>query len=235
MNTLRCLIVDDEPLARQGLEKYARQIDLVEVVGTAKSATQANTLLQQHTVDLLFLDIEMPGLSGLDFLRTLPSSPRVIFTTAYPEYALEGYAFNVVDYLLKPISFERFLQAVNKAWQQPGAATQQTAPDFIFVKTDRRLVKLRINDILWVEGQQNYVLIHTPHEKLMVLSTLKSLLETLPASLLLSVHKSYAVAVAHVDAIEGNEIVIASHRIPISVRRRTAVVEVLTRGWRLEG
>ena len=228
MNPLRCLIVDDEPLARQGLEKYARQIDLLDVVGMAKSATQANTLLQRNPVDLLFLDIEMPGLSGLDFLRTLPHSPLVVFTTAYARYALEGYAFNVVDYLLKPVSFERFLQAVNKAWQRH-SSDSPTEPDFIFVKTDKRLVKLRVDDILWVEGQQNYVLVHTEREKLMILSTMKSWLETLPEARLLRVHKSYAVAVAHVEAIEGNEIVIRSHRVPISVRMRSAVVETLTR------
>ena len=228
MNPLRCLIVDDEPLARQGLEKYARQIDLLDVVGMAKSATQANTLLQRNPVDLLFLDIEMPGLSGLDFLRTLPHSPLVVFTTAYARYALEGYAFNVVDYLLKPVSFERFLQAVNKAWQRH-SSDSPTEPDFIFVKTDKRLVKLRVDDILWVEGQQNYVLVHTEREKLMILSTMKSWLETLPEARMLRVHKSYAVAVAHVEAIEGNEIVIRSHRVPISVRMRTAVVEALTR------
>lgn len=227
MKTLRCLIVDDEPLARQGLEKYVREIDLLTLIGTAKNAAQANSLLHQEAVDLLFLDIEMPSLSGLDFLRTLPNAPFVVFTTAYAQYALEGYEFSAVDYLLKPISFERFLRAVNKVWRLH-QRTDANEPDYIFVKTDQRLVKLRAEDILWIEGQQNYVFIHTPQGKLLVLSTMKNLLETLPESALLRVHKSYAVAVNHVDAIEGNEISIGEHRIPISVRLRTAVVEQLT-------
>lgn len=227
MNTIRCLIVDDEPLARQGLERYVQQIDFLEITGVAKSAMQANTLLHRHTVDLLLLDIEMPGLSGIDFLRTLPHSPLVIFTTAYAQYALEGYEFKVVDYLLKPISFERFLQAVNKVWHLH-ENTSHSEPDFIFVKTDKRLVKLRTEDILWIEGQQNYVLIHTPQEKLMVLSTMKGLLELLPTTLMLRVHKSYAVAMAQVEAIEGNELLVGSSRVPMSVRMRAAVIEKLT-------
>ncbi len=227
MKTLRCLIVDDEPLARQGLQKYVQQIDLLQLVGSAKSAAQASGLLQREPVDLLFLDIEMPGLSGLDFLRTLPNSPLVVFTTAYPQYALEGYEFKAVDYLLKPIAFERFLRAVNKVWQlrQP---TGTNEPHHIFVKTDQRLVKLRTQDIRWIEGQQNYVFIHTAQERLMVLSTMKNLLETLPEATLLRVHKSYAVAAQHVTAVEGNELLLGEQRVPISTRLRTAVVEQLT-------
>ena len=228
MKPLRCLIVDDEPLARQGLEKYVRQIDLLTLVGAAKSAAQANNLLHRESVDLLFLDIEMPGLSGLDFLRTLPGSPFVVFTTAYAQYALEGYEFNAVDYLLKPISFERFLQAVNKIWRLR-QRIEPNEPNYIFVKTDQRLVKLRTAEILYIEGQQNYVFIHTPQEKLMVLSTMKNLLEILPEAAFLRVHKSYAVAVNYVGAIEGNDIIIDEHRVPISVRMRTAVVERLTK------
>ncbi len=228
MKTLRCLIVDDEPLARQGLEKYVRQLDILELVGTVKNAAQANGLLHQESIDLLFLDIEMPGLSGLDFLRALADSPFVVFTTAYAQYALEGYEFNAVDYLMKPISFERFLQAVNKAVRLTNHRGAKE-PDYIFVKTDQRLVRLHTAEILYIEGQQNYVFIHTPREKLMVLSTMKNLLETLPDPMLLRVHKSYAVAVNHVGAIEGSEIIIGEHRVPISVRMRTAVVEQLTR------
>lgn len=227
MKPLRCLIVDDEPLARQGLEKYVRQLDILELVGTAKGAAQANGLLHREAVDLLFLDIEMPGLSGLNFLRTLPDAPLVVFTTAYAQYALESYEFSAVDYLIKPISFERFLRAVNKVHRYY-PRTIPNEPDYFFVKTDQRLVKLLVDDILYIEGQQNYVFIHTSQEKLMVLSTMKHLLENLPDVALLRVHKSYAVAVNHTQAIEGNEIIIGEHRIPISVRLRTAVVEHLT-------
>lgn len=227
MKPIRCLIVDDEPLARQGLEKYVREIDLLHLVGTAKNALQANTLFHQEKVDLFFLDIEMPGVGGLDFLRTLTDPPFVVFTTAYPQYALDSYEFDTVDYLVKPISFERFLQAVNKAVRLMNRRSTDE-PDYIFVKTDQRLVKLRTDDIRWIEGQQNYVFIHTLQEKLMVLSTMKNLLETLP-EVLLRVHKSYAVAIDHVDAIEGNKLIIGQQHIPLSVRLRTTVVERLTR------
>ena len=227
MNKINCVLVDDEPLAREGIVKYAQQIDFLDVKGVCKSAVQANTVLQQQKIDLLFLDIEMPGLSGLNFLKTLAQPPFVVFTTAYAQYALEGYQFDVIDYLVKPISFERFLQAANKAWRILRAASTTPAEEFVFVKTDKKLVKVCFRDVLFLEGMQNYVVIHTVHEKLTVLSTLKNLLILFPDDLLLPVHKSYVVAIGRIAAVEGNELLVGPHRVPISVRQRAAVIEKL--------
>lgn len=230
---IKCLIIDDEPLAREGLEKYVQQIDFLALKGICKNALQANLILQQEPIDLIFLDIEMPGLSGLELLKSLPHAPFVIFTTAYPQYALDGYQFNAIDYLVKPISFERFLQAINKAWrllarQHTGAASQQEHA-FIFVKTDKRLVKLSIEDILFIEGMQNYIVIHTAQEKLMILAPLKNILDLLPADTFLQIHKSYIVSINKVEAIEGNELILPNHKIPISARMRPQVLDFLTK------
>ena len=175
MKTLSCLIIDDEPLARAGIEQYVQQIDFLALKGVCKNAMQANTLLQQQDIDLLFLDIEMPVLSGIDFLKSTKNAPSVIFTTAYPKYALEGYQFDVIDYLLKPISFDRFLQACNKALRLVNISTGNTSAEapYIFVKTDKQLRKLVIADILYIEGMQNYILLHTAKEKITAIQRLK--------------------------------------------------------------
>lgn len=230
MKQLNCLIIDDEPLARQGLEKYAQEIDFLNIVGVCKNAIQANTLLQVQAIDLLFLDIEMPMLSGIDFLKTTANAPAVIFTTAYSKYALDGYQFDVIDYLLKPISFERFLQASNKALRLLGANQKgMTAADaYIFVKTDKQLIKLMIDDILYVEGMQNYIIFHTNKEKIMALVPLKNIFELLSEQAFLQIHKSFIVAKDKVDSIVGNQVSIHGKLLPISTRMKKGVVEKLT-------
>jgi len=230
---LNCLIIDDEPLARDGLEKYVTQIEFLQLKAKCKSALQANAIMQQEKIDLIFLDIEMPQLNGLDFLKSLRQSPMVVFTTAYPQYALEGYQFDVIDYLLKPIAFERFLQASNKALRLSNKTLASTTAeeeqvDFIFVKTDAQLVKVLLDDILYVEGMQNYITFHTTKEKIMTLVPLKNIFEMLSEEDFLQVHKSYVVAKSKVEAIIGNQIVMGEHKIPISVRLRKKVMDELT-------
>lgn len=227
MNRISCIIVDDEPLARAGLEDYVRQIEFLELKATCKNAMEANTFLNQNQVDLLFLDIEMPKLSGMAFLRSLPNSPAVIFTTAYAQYALEGYNFNVIDYLLKPISFERFLQASNKALQLLNKQSEEE--NHIFVKTDKQLVKINISDVLFVESMQNYVVFHTNTDKTMTLASMKSLTDWLPKKYFIMVHRSYLVAKSKVEAVIGNQLLIGEHKIPISTRMRKQVLEQLTK------
>lgn len=231
MNKLTCLIIDDEPLARQGLENYVQQIDFLAVKGVCKNAMQANTILKEQNIDLLFLDIEMPLLSGIDFLKTTVNPPAVIFTTAYSEYALEGYQFDVIDYLLKPISFDRFLQASNKALRllskQKGSDKQEIP--YIFVKTDKQLVKVNIPEILYVEGMQNYILLHTQTEKIIALVPLKNIFELLSTEDFIQIHKSFVVAKNKVEAIIGNQVTIAGKNLPISTRMKKEVVEKLTR------
>jgi len=230
MKTLNCIIVDDEPLARQGLEKYVEQIGFLQLKATCKNAMQANTVLKEQVIDLLFLDIEMPLLSGIELLKSQTDAPAVIFTTAYPKYALEGYQFDVIDYLLKPISFERFLHASNKALrlvQNSKPVNQQEEP-FIFVKTDKQLIKLNIVDILYIEAMQNYIIFHTQTEKIMALVPMKSIFELLSKEAFLQIHKSYIVAKNKVEAIEGNQLIVNQQKLPISTRMRKAVIEALT-------
>ncbi len=229
MKTLNCLIIDDEPLARKGLQKYAEQIDFLELKGLCKNAMQANTILKEQAIDLLFLDIEMPMLSGIDFLKSRTDNPAVIFTTAYPKYALAGYQFDVIDYLLKPIAFDKFLQAANKALRLlPDKKDAVAEPNYIFVKTDKQLVKLNIDDILYIEGMQNYVLIHTLNEKIMALVPMKSVLEMLNSMDFLQIHKSYIIAKSKVEAIVGNQVIINQQYLPISTRMRKEVLAALT-------
>ncbi len=226
------MIVDDEPLARQGMESYVEQVDFLELKAVCKNAIQANSVLQSEEIDLLFLDIEMPKLTGINFLKSLQNAPFVIFTTAYSEYALEGYQFDVVDYLLKPISFERFLQACNKALRliTKEDVSEGTQEDYIFVKTDKQLVKLNVADILFVEGMQNYIIFHTEKEKLMTLVPLKNVFELLSETDFIQVHRSYIVSKSKIEAIVGNQILIGDKHVPLSSRMRKQVLDLLTKG-----
>ena len=230
MQQLNCLIIDDEPLARQGLEKYGQEIEFLNMKGICKNAMQANTILQKETIDLLFLDIEMPMLSGIDFLKTMVNAPSVIFTTAYPKYALDGYQFDVIDYLLKPISFERFLQAANKALRLLSTTKEESTKEaaYIFVKTDKQLVKIMIAEILYVEGMQNYIIFHTAKEKIMALVPLKNIFELLSDTAFIQVHKSFIVAKNKVDMIVGNQVSINGKLLPISTRMKKEVLGKLT-------
>ena len=234
---ISCIIVDDEALARSGLEKYVRKIDFLDLKGVCKNAMEANSVMNQQKIDLLFLDIQMPMLSGIDFLKSLGTSPKVIFTTAYSDYALESFTFDVVDYLLKPISFERFLLAANKAFQrlnEGSLANQEVEPkaedDFFFVKTDKQLVKVLMDEILYVEAMQNYSRIHLASTSHLTLVPLKKVVDMLPGSKFLQVHKSFVIAKSKIEAILGNQILIGEAKIPIGRSMREEVFAKLTKG-----
>lgn len=231
---LNCLIIDDEPLARKGLREYIAEVDFLQLAGEAEHPLKALPLLQSTPVQLLFLDIQMPRLSGLDFLKTLQVRPMVILTTAFSEYALQGYELNVLDYLLKPISFERFLQAVMKAKAQYEAQAGEPLPEHFFIKCDNRLEKIFYRDLLFVEAAQNYVILHTKDKKQIAYITFKAVEGYLPAGQYMKVHKSFIVSIAHIDRIAGNEIYIGPHRIPISRNMKEEVMERLLKGryWR---
>ncbi|MEM6684158.1 MAG: LytTR family DNA-binding domain-containing protein [Bacteroidota bacterium] len=222
MNILNCIIIDDEPLARRGLEAYCRDISFLNVVETCKNVLLANDVLQQRSIDVIFLDINMPILSGLDWLKSLTSSPLIIMTTAYPQYALESFSYEVIDYLVKPISFERFLQAVNKAYRLTKTTEEEQV---FFVKSDKSLKKIKIDEILFVEAMQNYVKIVTTTETIITHSTLKLLRDNLSAQLFVQTHKSYLVSKAQISEIVGNQILIGAHKIPISVRLKKDVLQ----------
>jgi DNA-binding LytR/AlgR family response regulator len=187
-------------------------------------------LLSQQSIDLIFLDIQMPKISGIDFLKTLTHPPLVIFTTAYSEYAVEGYSLDVVDYLMKPITFDRFLKAAQKAMEvhtlKRSASThsRDIQPDYFFVKCDSKFEKVFYNEVRYIEAMQNYAVIHTLNRKLITYITMSSLEHQLPGDQFLKVHKSFIVAVAHIKALEGNEILIGEERIPISRNLKDEVV-----------
>lgn len=228
---IRTLLVDDEYLALNLLETYAQQVPDLEIVGKEKLPMKALERLQQGQVDLLFLDIQMPVLSGNNLLKTLQNPPLVVFTTAYTEYAIEAYALNVVDYLLKPFPFERFLQAVQKAKQllnarQAGSLAQSSAaPDFLSLKVDGKLVKVFVDDILYIEGLKEYVrFVCSGNRKYVTLESLRNLEELLPSQQFSRVHKSYIVAKTKVSALDGNMLEIGTVKIPISRGKRDEVV-----------
>ena len=224
--SIKCIITDDEPFARKGLQGYIAQIDFLELKGVCENALELNSLLKKEPADLLFLDIEMPYVTGIDFLRSIPHPPKVIFTTAYEKYALQGFELEVLDYLLKPISFERFMKSANKAFdyfrgqQQPAAVA-----DYIFVKADGKLEKIHFSDMLFAEALENYVAIYTRERKIISHLTLKMLQEKLPAGAFIQPHKSYLVSIGKINAIEGNILHVGAYQVPISKYQKEEVME----------
>ncbi len=221
---IKCIIIDDEPLARKGLLGYIEKIDFLELIAVCEDAVQLNSVLKQQPADLLFLDIEMPYVTGIDFLKNTSNPPKVIFTTAYEKYAIQGYELDVLDYLLKPISFDRFLKAANKAFDF-FKADQKNNDTYVFVKTESKLEKVSFSDILFVEAMENYVAIYLADKKLIIHSTLKALSETLPADYFLQPHKSYLVNINAIQSIEGNILHILSYQVPVSKYQKEEVME----------
>jgi|JI6StandDraft_1071083.scaffolds.fasta_scaffold40651_3 DNA-binding LytR/AlgR family response regulator len=213
---IKVIIVDDEPLAQDVLETYVEKFPELSLVQKCNNALEANEVLKNQDIDLMFLDIQMPQLTGIDFLKTLTRPPLVIFTTAYPNYALEGFELNALDYLLKPISLERFIKAVNKAVEQiklqrnePGSASSNAAegsdhPDYIFVKADKKLIKVNYHDIIYIEGLKDYVIIRMENQRVITLQTMKSLEDKLPAPRFKRIHRSYIINIDKINAIVGN-------------------------------
>jgi DNA-binding LytR/AlgR family response regulator len=223
---IRCIVTDDEPIARKGLQGYIEKIDFLELVAVCENAIELNSVLKQQPVDLLFLDIEMPYMTGIELLKNLSSPPKVIFTTAYDKYALQGFELEVLDYLLKPVSFERFLKAANKAYDyfkllEAGA---QRA-DHLFVKADSKLEKVRFEEILFVEALENYIGIYTINKKIITHSTLKAFQEKLPQQQFIQPHKSYIVAMDKINSIEGNVLHVQQYQVPISKYQKEEVLE----------
>ncbi|MFZ1704561.1 MAG: LytTR family DNA-binding domain-containing protein [Saprospiraceae bacterium] len=208
---IKAIIVDDEPLALEVLETYIQQIPNINLIAKCENAFQANEALKNNQIDLMFLDIQMPQLSGIDFLKTLTNPPAVIFTTAYPDYAVEGFELNAVDYLLKPISLERFLKSVNKVSekiQQKKSEHEDVLPDvhedYIFVKADKKFVKVHFDDILYIEGLKDYVIIRHETGRIITLQTMKSLEERLPDSKFKRIHRSFIMNIRKMNAVVGN-------------------------------
>ena len=222
---IKCLVVDDEPPAREILKQHIAGVEALELVGTCANAVEAISFLKDHSVDLIFLDIQMPQLLGTNFIRTLKAPPKVIFTTAFRKYALEGFELDAVDYLLKPISFERFLKGINKVLQinfpvENGSAnTRETNKDpassFLYFRADRKMVKVFFKDILFIEALKDYIKIVTQGKTIVTKYVLTTLAELLPADEFLRIHKSYIVAINKIESYNADCIQIAKHELPI--------------------
>jgi DNA-binding LytR/AlgR family response regulator len=235
---INCIIIDDEPLARKGLKEYIADIDFLNLVGEYDNPLKAAEQIGKGDVHLLFLDIQMPKITGLDFFKTLQHAPPVIFTTAYPQYALDGFELNALDYLVKPISFDRFLKAAMRAKEfyevrqinATEAKKDETGAGYFFIKADNKLVQLHFDEILFAEALQNYVVIHTRDKKYITYLTFKSVEDYLPANQFIKTHKSYIVSASKIETIEGNDIQISQHHIPISRNLKDEVMEKLLKG-----
>ncbi len=220
---MNCIVIDDEPLARQGMELNISNIASLQLRGSFSNAIAASDFLRKEKIDLMFLDINMPELNGLDFLKSLRDAPLVIFTTAYPQYALESYELDAIDYLVKPIRIDRFLKAVNKAGnhlrllQQDGGINrvEKIEDDFVFIKADRKFFKIYFKDILYIEGLKDYVVIHTIDSRIIASMNVKTIAAQLPASIFARVSKSYIVNVKHITSFDNELVYIQNNEIPL--------------------
>ncbi|GAB5526836.1 MAG: LytTR family DNA-binding domain-containing protein [Roseivirga sp.] len=224
--SINCLIIDDEPLSRDVLINYVQDHPDLNLQGECKDAFEAMTALERAAVDLIFLDINMPKLSGINFYKSLNQKPMVVFTTAYPEFAVEGFELDAIDYLLKPFSFERFIKAINKV-KGKGSAQETVVSDFIMLKADKKMYRTAFDDILFFESLGDYVKVHTKERVLIIAGTLKKLLLELPESQFIRTHKSYIIAKSKVEYIEGNQIKIADQMISIGQAYREGVLQGL--------
>lgn len=227
---LNCLIVDDEPLARKQIESYIGRVPFLKLVGAARNPAIAREILQTELVDLIFLDIQMPQMTGLDFLKKQDIFQQVIFITAFPEYAIEGFELDVTDYLMKPVTFERFLRAGKKALAKVNGSeiikSISDRPDFFYVKCNHRFEKIMVDNILYIEAMLNYINIVTTSRKYTVYSSLKAIEDRIPRDKFLKIHKSYIVAVNHINTIDSHQIDVAGCTLPVSRSNRTAVLQL---------
>ena len=235
MSKIRCAVVDDEAIARDILVEYISRMSELELVGSCANAVEAFNLLSTESVDLLFLDIQMPQVSGVEFIRNLPNPPRVIFTTAYSHYALDGFDLNAVDYLLKPIAFDRFLKAVGKLFQlsqfsaAPEPASTGLSDAFIFLKSGGLSVRVYLKSILYVEGQRNTVVVHLADKSISSYITFGEMEAMLPATKFLRIHKSFIVSLDKVEAFSANVVCVGDKQLPIGRNYKDEVLKVLER------
>ena len=219
---IRCIIVEDESLAQDVIKNHLQKTDRFKLVGTYRNALEAKQALDTGEVDLIFLDIQLPGMTGLNFLRSLSNPPLVVFTTAYPEYALESYEFNVIDYLLKPISFERFSKTIDKIadgkiFKPPASEAQTFSPENIFIKSNSKFFRVGFSEIIYVEGMKDYIKIHTTEHTIITHQTMSEMENILPSGKFIRIHKSYMVAFAQVKSIFGNSVELEKILLPIGL------------------
>lgn len=230
MKKLSCIIVDDEPVARKILEEFTEQVPFLDLLGKFENAMKAEEFLKTNQPDLIFLDIEMPKVSGLQMLKRINIESMVILTTAFPQYALDGYELDIIDYLLKPFALHRFLKAVQKAKDFREMMTQQgnsQPPSYIFIKSDKRIEKVELNDILYAEVLGNYVTIFTERKTIVAYLTMKSLESQLPDADFIKIHQSFLVNRSKIESVEGNELKVGTKSLPISRNYRDSVTSLI--------
>ena len=232
MNRINCLILDDEPAALEVLEHYIGRVYFLNLVKKCQSAIEAMQVLEESKIDLLFLDIHMADVNGIQFLKSIIARPAVIFTTAYKEYALDGYELDVTDFLLKPFDFERFLKAVNKASNQLSRSVRQTLDkkkplQFIFIKADYKLLKINVDDILFIEGLKDYIKIYTRQKLFLTLMSMTAIEEKLPPDEFFRIHRSYIISLDKIDSVSRHRVVIGERFIPISIPYRERFYRII--------
>lgn len=237
-NILNCVIVDDEPLAREVIRRFIERVPSLHLVAECSNAIQAMTVLQQTEVHLLFVDIQMPEILGTEFIKILKNPPNIVITTAYPQYALEGYELDVVDYLLKPVQFERFLKAIHKIFRQKGISSQpslqitekpeQKHDPYLYFRTDRKMVKVMIDEIIYIEGMKNYIKIVTGKETIITKNSMAAAEAMLPGDIFIRVHRSYIVPKTKIKSFTNETIGIGNIEIPIGKLYRNEVMKSLS-------
>lgn len=236
MKSVTCIIVDDEPLARKGVALNVKEISWLENIGEFPNAIKADEFLKNNKVDIMFLDIEMPGLNGLDFLRNLKFDGVVILTTAYPQFALDAFELEVLDYLTKPLQFDRFFKAVNRAKEvidlkeKTQVDVEEITKDFFFIRSDRKYIKLYYENVKWIKGLKDYVMLYTKDDKYMTALNIKTIYNKLPESIFYRVSKSYIINVNAIDAIDIDTIIIGEEEIPLGNSYKEAFLEKHVKG-----
>jgi len=230
---IKCIIIEDERLAQDVIKNHLQRSGRFDLLGTYRNAPEAKEALERETVDLIFLDIQLPGMTGLNFLRSLSNPPLVVFTTSYPEYALESYEFNVIDYLLKPISYERFSKTIDKIidgkiFKTPGAEIKTVNRDHIFIRSEGKFFRIPFSDIMYIEGMKDYLKIHTTEHVIVTHQTMIDLENILPGNHFIRIHKSYIVSIARIKAVFGNSVDMGKTQLPIGLNYKDRLMSFVT-------
>jgi DNA-binding LytR/AlgR family response regulator len=233
---MKCIIVDDEPLAREGIEINLKEMGYLDLVGSFGTAMKANVFLADNQVDLMFLDIQMPGITGLEFVRSLKVRPLIILTTAYPDFALEGFELDVVDYLLKPVRLDRFAKAVNKAkelfdlYKSSDNQVEQINDEFIYIKSERKYIRVFYKDIRYIKGLKDYVMMYTAEDKIITAMNIKTIYAQLPQKIFARVNKSYLININYIDSVETDFIQLAGKEIPLGATYKEMFLKTHIKG-----
>lgn len=229
---IRCIIIEDERLAQDVIKNHLQKAGRFKLVGTYRNAVEAKEALEKEEVDLIFLDIQLPGMTGLNFLRSLSNPPFVVFTTSYPEYALESYEFNVIDYLLKPVSYERFSKTVDKIidgniFKAPTTEIKPSYREHIFIRSDSKFFRVSFSDIIYIEGMKDYLKIHTTEHDIVTHQTMGEMENILPPGQFIRIHKSYIIAVARIKAVFGNSVDMGKTQLPIGLNHKENIMRYI--------